>query len=458
MRELAATVTAAGGAAWTLAVPPDAKVDGYQSLSVARTGVEHDGVEGTFAIKAVRPVEFTVTLDAELSASLDPPIVEARGQAHDLSGIALAEAPVAWTVARATPSVLPARLLEDRAFSYARVGRRDRGGHRRRRRVAVSARTRDEPRRPGRHHGAVRAAGRSARPRALRRDGPGAGHLVAGPGRAGRGGSARRRVPRDGQDLAPADGTVPTPAIRLVARTPAGVDVPGIAVTVRLFRGGEDDKNPVVLHTTTGTSPVRLPLPAALEGQEILVIARPDDARLAIMPSRLSGRVTAHTATPAPAAPDTPVLSLDRASYRPGDRARLTITSPVPDATALLTLERGAVLEARVVALSGTTATVDLPVGDSAVAGLQAAVTLVHGRRSPCCDASRNDPGAPPRSPRRSTSSSTRPRRSSQSRSRHRGTRDRAAAPRCGFESRTRRNGPCRARSPCGRWTRGCSR
>ena len=119
VRELAATVTAAGGAAWTLAVPPDTKVDGYQSLSVARTGVEHDGVEGTFAIKAVRPVEFTVTLDAELSASLDPPIVEARVQAHDLSGIALAEAPVAWTVARATPSVLPARLLEDRAFSYA---------------------------------------------------------------------------------------------------------------------------------------------------------------------------------------------------------------------------------------------------------------------------------------------------------------------------------------------------
>ena len=295
VRELAATVTAAGGAAWTLAVPPDAKVDGYQSLSVARTGVEHDGVEGTFAIKAVRPVEFTVTLGAELSAALDPPIVEARVQARDLSGIALAEAPVAWTVARATPRVLPARLLEDRAFSYA---------------------------------------------------------------------------------------------------------------------------------------------------------ASDDETEEAIGEGR----------TPAPAAPDTSVLSLDRASYRPGDRARLTITSPVPDATALLTLERGSVLDARVVLLSGTTATVDLPVGDSAVAGLQAAVTLVHGRRSPCCDASRNDPGRPAAISAAIDVVLTRPRRSSQSPSRHRGTRDRVAAPRCGSESRTRRNDPCRARSPCGRWTRGCSR
>ena len=458
VRELAATVTAAGGAAWTLAVPPDTKVDGYQGLSVARTGVKHDGVEGTFAIKAVRPVEFTVTLDAELSAPLDPPIVEARVQARDLSGIALAEAPVAWTVARATSSVLPARLLEDSAFSYAASDDE----------TEEAIDDDEEWPFPLERASSLDAQGdhteRFVLPDGLR----GRGHFIVttqvrDTSSQVQGGRVDVEVPADaylgiGEDLVPADGAVPTPAIRLVARTPAGVDVPGIAVTVRVYRGGEDDKNPVVLHATTGTSPVRVPLPAALEGQEILVIARPDDTRLAIMPSRLWGRVTARPATPAPSTPDTPILSLDRASYRPGDRARLTITSPVPGATALLTLERGAVLEARVVVLSGTTATVDLPVGDSAVAGLQAVVTLVHGRRAPCCDASRNNPGAPPRSPRRSTSSSTRPRRSSRSRSRRRGTRGRAAAPRCGFASRTRRNGPCRARSPCGRWTRGCSR
>ena len=242
-------------------------------------------------IKAVRPVEFRVTLDAELSAQLDRRSIEARVQARDLSGIALAEAPAVWTVARATSSVLPARLLEDAAFSYAasddeteeaiedddewpfpldRASSLDaKGDHR----SASCCRT-------------ACAAG------ALHRDGAGARHLVADPGRAGRRRGARRRVPRNRARFASADGTVPTPAIRLVARTPAGEDVPGIAVTVRVFRGGEDDKNPVVLHTTTGTSPVRVPLPAALEGREILVIARPDDTRLAIMPSRVSGRVT----------------------------------------------------------------------------------------------------------------------------------------------------------------------
>ena len=120
VRELAATVTAAGGAAWTLAVPPDTKVDGDQSLSVARTGVKHDGVEGTFAIKAVgRSNSGSRSMRSCRPSSRNPPIIEARVQARDLSGIALAEAPAAWTVARATSSVLRARLLEDAAFSYA---------------------------------------------------------------------------------------------------------------------------------------------------------------------------------------------------------------------------------------------------------------------------------------------------------------------------------------------------
>ena len=76
------------------------------------------------------------------------------------------------------------------------------------------------------------------------------------------------------------------------------------------------------------------------------------------------------------------MLTLDRATYRPGDLARVTITSPVPGVTALLTLERGGVIDARVVRLDGTTTAVEVPVGDSATAGLQLVATLIQGIKS----------------------------------------------------------------------------
>ncbi len=394
--ELAATVTAAGGAAWTLPVPVDAKVDGDQSLSVARTGEDRDRVDGTFLIKAVRPVEFRVDLGAELSAALDPPVIEARLQARDLAGIALGDAPVGWTLTRDTPTVLPVPLLEDPAFAYAASDDQ----------TEDAIEDDDAWPLPLERAASLDAQGETSERFVLPDGLRGRGRYVVtaqvrDTSSQVQGERVAVDVPADayigiGQDDPPADASAPgTPAIRLVARTPAGAHVPGIAVTVRLYRGGEADNNPVVLHTTTGTSPIRLALPAALEGQDLLVIARTDDARLAIMPGRSWGRVTPRTGTAAPSTPDTPILSLDRETYRPGDRARVTITSPVAGATALLTLERGAVLEARVVRLSGTTATVDVPVGDSAVSGLQAAVTLIQGRRSPCCDANRNDPGRP---------------------------------------------------------------
>jgi alpha-2-macroglobulin len=396
VRALATTVTAAGGAAWTLPVPVDAKVDGYQDLSVARTGQERDRVDGTFLIKAVRPVEFWVDLGAELSASLDRPVIEARLQARDLAGIALGDAPVAWTLARATPTTLPVQLVEDAAFAFSASDDQ----------TEDAIDDDDEWPLPLERAASLDAQGET-RERFLLPDGlRGRGqYLVAAQVRDTssqvQGQRIALNVPADayigiGQDEPPADASTPvTPAIRLVARTPAGAQVPGIAVTVRLYRDGDADKNPVVLHTTTGSSPVRVALPAALEGENILVIARADDARLAIMPGRFWGRVTPRPGTAGPTTPDTPILSLDRETYRPGDRARVTITSPVAGATALLTLERGDVLEARVVRLSGTTAAVDVPVGDSVVSGLQAAVTLIQGRRSPCCDANRNDPGRP---------------------------------------------------------------
>ena len=147
-----------------------------------------------------------------------------------------------------------------------------------RRRVAVSARTRHEPRRRGRQHRAVRAAGRPARPRALHRDDPGARHLVAGPGRTGRCGRARRRVPRDRA------GSRAGRRRRADAGDPAGRPHAGRASTCRglpspcaCFAAGSTTR------TRSCCTRPRAPRPCGCRcrprstGRRSLVIARPDD-------------------------------------------------------------------------------------------------------------------------------------------------------------------------------------
>lgn len=394
-RVLTSTVGMAGGAAWSLLLPDDVKVDAYERLDVTRAGDDDQPVSGSFLIKAVRPVEFQVTLSAELSASLTPPTIEARLQARDLSSVALAAAPVEWRVTRQPLATLPAALEADREFWY-RTFDEDTENELRQEPKAGAVRERS-----GRLDAQGDATERVLLPAGLRGRGT---FVVTGQVRdissQVQGQTAVVVVPPDAYlgigRTAPASGGsgVVTPAVRIVARTPEGAAVAGVAVTLRVRRASQDDEEAVVLHATTEAEPVRVPLPAAFaEGEEVVIMARAADAALAIVPGQFLG-----LAVPQPEGPETAAsssLTLDRAIYRPGDRAQVTIASPVPGVTALLTLERGGVIDARVVRIDGTTATVEMPVGESAIAGLRLAVTLIHGRRSSCCDADRADPGRP---------------------------------------------------------------
>ncbi len=67
----------------------------------------------------------------------------------------------------------------------------------------------------------------------------------------------------------------------------------------------------------------------------------------------------------------------DRAHYAPGDTARLAVASPYAHATALLTLEREGILDARVVPLDGAGTPLTVRLEDAHLPNVYAAVTLV---------------------------------------------------------------------------------
>ena len=73
-------------------------------------------------------------------------------------------------------------------------------------------------------------------------------------------------------------------------------------------------------------------------------------------------------------------LLQERSTYAPGDTARILIQSPWPNAEALLTTERGAVLTSARVTITGSAATVDVPVTAESVPNVYVAVTLFKPR------------------------------------------------------------------------------
>jgi len=70
----------------------------------------------------------------------------------------------------------------------------------------------------------------------------------------------------------------------------------------------------------------------------------------------------------------------DKAKYKPGDTAHLLLQTTVPEAQALVTIERGGVLEHRLAALAKGAQTIDVPIGDSYAPNVYASVMLVAGR------------------------------------------------------------------------------
>ena len=85
----------------------------------------------------------------------------------------------------------------------------------------------------------------------------------------------------------------------------------------------------------------------------------------------------------------------DKLSYQVGETAHLLIKSPYPSCRALISIEREGVTEARVVELTGTAATVEVPIREEHVPNVFAGVILVRERVKDGGLEPGDDPGRP---------------------------------------------------------------
>ena len=88
-------------------------------------------------------------------------------------------------------------------------------------------------------------------------------------------------------------------------------------------------------------------------------------------------------------------LVADRATYEPGQTAKILVKSPYPEAEALLTVERSGVMSARRVKLTGAATTLEVPIGEEAIPNVFVGVLLVRGRVDEGGIESGADPGRP---------------------------------------------------------------
>jgi uncharacterized protein YfaS (alpha-2-macroglobulin family) len=85
----------------------------------------------------------------------------------------------------------------------------------------------------------------------------------------------------------------------------------------------------------------------------------------------------------------------ERATWKPGETARLMIQSPWESATALLTVEREGIRSYRQFALTSTQQTVDVPVSEADIPNVYVSILLVRGRSSTDVGKDGDDPGKP---------------------------------------------------------------
>ena len=85
----------------------------------------------------------------------------------------------------------------------------------------------------------------------------------------------------------------------------------------------------------------------------------------------------------------------ERASYKPGDTARIMIQSPWERATALLTTEREGIRTQRRFALTSTQQTVTVPITEADIPNVYVSVLLIKGRTPGDTPEDASDPGKP---------------------------------------------------------------
>ena len=88
-------------------------------------------------------------------------------------------------------------------------------------------------------------------------------------------------------------------------------------------------------------------------------------------------------------------IEMDQKLYRPGDTARVLVKSPFNQATALVTVERGGLLDQRVLPLRGSMPVVDIPIKPEFFPNAYVSVHVVRGRVAPMPEPGAADVGAP---------------------------------------------------------------
>ncbi len=198
-----------------------------------------------------------------------------------------------------------------------------------------------------------------------------------------------------------------------IAVTPEGVVTSGVPVTVELkqiqwnsvrraegggFYTWETERKVIDVgkwSVTTGAEPVPLTVPLPSGGSFMLTAtARDADGRSTVTTSSfytLGAGYTAWTRY------DHNRIDLvpERATYKPGDTARIMIQSPWERATALLTTEREGIRSERRFTLTSTQQTVTVPITEADIPNVYVSVLLIKGRTAADTPDDTSDPGKP---------------------------------------------------------------
>ena len=202
--------------------------------------------------------------------------------------------------------------------------------------------------------------------------------------------------------------------IDLIAGSPDGKVVTGANVTVDLFRWDyvtTKRKNDDDTVTTVGTwkSTQAGTAKAKTAGQPVSVSFTPDkagtyevrahakDASGNYLESGFSTYVLGPDFVPWYTDDSQPQLTMiaDKASYKPGDKARILIQSPFSKATGLLTVERNGVMEHRRFDVTSSATSVEIPITDEYTPNVYASVTLFKGRTGAPSKTDPSDPNRP---------------------------------------------------------------
>ena len=199
----------------------------------------------------------------------------------------------------------------------------------------------------------------------------------------------------------------------VIAATPDGVPTPGVTVvvslkqiqwnSVRRAEGGgfytwETERRVVDISSrtvTTGVEPAALTMPIPAGGSYVLT-ARAEDAEGRVSTAVANFYVLGNGYT-AWGRYDHNRIDLvpERATYRPGDTARIMIQSPWEQATALVTTEREGIRTSRRFALTSTQQTVTVPITEADIPNVFVSVLLVKGRTAVDGPEDGSDPGKP---------------------------------------------------------------